>query len=121
MSEIFKWVLSHCWVEIVLPSGEHERRLARKEREYRRSHSVKKSKSAHYIVPRCLPHALSQLYFGNQSTVPSGNDLPKQGAGIDITNSKLGKDAVAEFTSLHNEGFRVTSGAVGVYGNGAIT
>ena len=65
--------------------------------------------------------ALSQLYFGNQSTVPSTNDLPKQVAGVNLTNSKFGKDAVAEFTSLHNEEFPVTSGVVGVYGNGAIT
>src|SRR5512133_833160 len=65
--------------------------------------------------------ALSQLYFGNQSTVPPSNDLPKQVAGVNLTNSKFGKDAIAEFTSLHNEEFPVTSGAVGVYGNGAIT
>ncbi|SRR6266496_2426894 len=65
--------------------------------------------------------ALTQLYFGNRNESGTNTNLPNQVAGFALTSSKSGKEAIAEFTSLHSEEFPVKSGAVGVYGNGAIT
>lgn len=65
--------------------------------------------------------ALSWLYLNNRVSLSTGLDLPNQLAGLRLTESKSGDQAVSEFTDLHGKSFPVTSGAVGIYGNRDIT
>lgn len=64
---------------------------------------------------------LGRLYLNNRVTSPETFQLPSQIAGLPITDSKTGADAVSEFTDLHGKEFPVTSGAIGSYGNRQIT
>ena len=52
---------------------------------------------------------------------PGAEPVPDALAGRALTRSSLGREAVAEIASLHNEGFPLVSGAVAVYGGGAAT
>lgn len=65
--------------------------------------------------------ALVSLYLNNRAPLQLTDNLPSEVADLPLTNSKSGKEAVAEFTSLHNEEFPIISGTVATYGNGAIT
>jgi hypothetical protein len=65
--------------------------------------------------------AVSQLYLNNRVSSSATLDLPNQLAGLRMTNSKRGAQAISEFTDLHGKEFPVTFGAVGVYGNREIT
>lgn len=65
--------------------------------------------------------ALSQLYLNNRVSLSTGLDLPNRIAGLSLTESKSGDQAISEFTDLHGKSFPVTSGAVGTYGNRDIT
>ena len=48
---------------------------------------------------------------------PAPAPLPERVAGLSLTQSLLGEEAIAEFTRLHGTDFPLTSGAVGMYGN----
>lgn len=65
--------------------------------------------------------ALSQLYLNSRASSLATIDLPKQLAGLNMTESKAGAEAIREFTDLHGREFPVTSGAIGIYGNSQIT
>jgi hypothetical protein len=65
--------------------------------------------------------ALGQLYLKGRVNSPATIDLPKEVAGLRITESTSGDQAISEFTSLHGKQFPVNSGAVGIYGNREIT
>ena len=65
--------------------------------------------------------AFSQLYLNSRVRSWTALDLPNQVAGLRLTESKSGDQAIAEFTDLHGKAFPVTSGAVGIYGNRDIT
>ncbi|SRR6266498_1518108 len=65
--------------------------------------------------------ALGQLYRDSRQNSAPTIDLPGQLAGLRITDSKFGADAIAEFTNLHGKEFPVNSGAIGIYGNREIT
>ena len=65
--------------------------------------------------------ALSQLYLNNRARPSASLDLPNQLAGLPMTDSKSGNQAISEFTDLHGKSFPVTSGVVGIYGNREIT
>ena len=65
--------------------------------------------------------ALSWLYLNNRVSLSTGLDLPNQLAGLRLTESNSGDQAISEFTDLHGKSFPVTSGAVGIYGNRDIT
>ena len=65
--------------------------------------------------------ALSQLYLNNRVSLSTSLDMPNQLAGLRLTESKSGDQAISEFTALHGKSFPVTSGAVGIYGNRDIT
>ncbi len=65
--------------------------------------------------------ALSQLYLNGRANSSGAVDLPNQIAGLRMTDSKYGANAIAEFTDLHGKEFPITSGATGVYGDRQIT
>lgn len=65
--------------------------------------------------------ALSQMYLSNRQNSPATIDLPKELAGLGITDSKSGPTAITEFADLHGKEFPVISGAIGIYGNHEIT
>ncbi len=65
--------------------------------------------------------ALSQLYLNNREGLPSAVNLPSQLAGLRLTDSKSGTEAIDEFTDLHGKEFPVNSGVIGIYGNREIT
>lgn len=65
--------------------------------------------------------ALSQLFLNNRISSLSPVDLPGQVAGLLLTDSTRGDQAIAEFTDLHGQEFPVKFGAIGVYGNRNIT
>jgi hypothetical protein len=65
--------------------------------------------------------ALSQLYWSNRENSAVSVDLPNQLAGLRITDSQSGADAIAEITALHGKEFPVDFGAIGIYGNREIT
>jgi hypothetical protein len=65
--------------------------------------------------------ALGQLYFNGRVTSPATIDLPKEVAGLPMTESRSGDQAISEFTSLHGREFPINAGAVGIYGNREIT
>lgn len=64
---------------------------------------------------------LGQLYWNNRESSPAAVNLPDQLAGLSMTASKSGDEAIAEFTDLHGKEFPITSGSVGIYGNREIT
>jgi hypothetical protein len=65
--------------------------------------------------------ALGQLYLNSRDSSPATFNLPNQLAGLRITDSRSGAEAVAEFTDLHDKEFPVNYGAIGIYGNREIT
>ena len=65
--------------------------------------------------------ALSQLYLNRGVSSSTALDLPSQLAGLSLTESKTGNQAIAEFMELHGKSFPITLGAVGIYGNRDIT
>jgi hypothetical protein len=64
---------------------------------------------------------LSQWYLNGRVNSPATIDLPKEVAGLRMTESTSGDRAISEFTSLHGKEFPINSGAVGIYGNREIT
>ena len=65
--------------------------------------------------------AVARSYFGNLTKQPGEVPLPDSIAGLQITNTATGDQAVADFENLHSKQFPITSGAIGVYGNNEIT
>jgi hypothetical protein len=67
--------------------------------------------------------AFTQLYLNSRIgvDVTTKFNLPDQLAGLPLTETKSGDQAISEFTDLHGKEFPVTSGAVGVYGDLEIT
>ena len=64
---------------------------------------------------------LSLLFFnGSQSAQPAVN-LPEQIAGVSLTDSQEGTDAIAAISDLHDQAFPVEYGAVGIYGKHQMT
>ena len=64
---------------------------------------------------------LGQLYLDSRESSLASVNLPNQLAGLRITDSKSGAEAITEFTDLHGKKFPVNFGAIGVYGNREIT
>lgn len=62
-----------------------------------------------------------QLYLDNLLTHPGALSLPERVVDLQMTDYKTGAQAIAEFGHLHGKQFPLTSGAVGVYGDGRIT
>jgi hypothetical protein len=52
---------------------------------------------------------------------PSAVAVPDAVAGLPLTQKTVGPEAVAEVTQLHAKEFPLTSGAMAMYGNGAVT
>ena len=52
---------------------------------------------------------------------PSAVDVPRELAGRPLTSQESGTAAVADITRLHGKDFPLTSGAMAVYGGGAVT
>ena len=65
--------------------------------------------------------ALGTLYWNNLDRFSTSLNLPNQLAGVQLTNTRSGDEAIAEFADLHGKQFPVTSGSIGVYGDGKIT
>jgi hypothetical protein len=65
--------------------------------------------------------ALGWAYVGNLTSHPAAESLPRQLAGLPLTSQMSGPQAVANFSNLHGEQFPLTSGAVGIYGDGKAT
>src|SRR5512138_3791423 len=64
--------------------------------------------------------ALGQLYLENRITPSNVINLPKELAGLSLTQTRTGSEAIAEFADLHGKEFPVVSGAIGIYGNSQI-
>lgn len=65
--------------------------------------------------------ALGQLYLSNRTSSTDIINLPKQLAGLGLTQTRTGSEAIVEFADLHGKEFPVVSGAIGIYGNSQIT
>ena len=65
--------------------------------------------------------ALGQLYLSNRTSSTDITNLPKEVAGLSLTQTQTGSAAIAEFADLHGKEFPVVSGAIGIYGNSQIT
>ena len=65
--------------------------------------------------------ALGQLYLENRITPSDIINLPKELAGLSLTQTRTGSEAIAEFADLHGQEFPVTSGEIGYYGDGKAT
>jgi hypothetical protein len=65
--------------------------------------------------------ALSVLFWNSSQGSAFNVELPNQIAGVLLTESQEGEDAIAVITNLHGQKFPVDDGAVGIYGNRAIT
>ena len=65
--------------------------------------------------------ALNQLYLSSRASSSNAIPLPNQLAGLRITDSKSGDEAIGDFADLHGKEFPITSGAVATYGNHQIT
>ena len=65
--------------------------------------------------------ALGRLYLNNRAGSLEIVELPDELVGLQITESRRGAEAMAEFADLHGKRFQISSGAVGIYGNGQIT
>src|SRR5512147_251674 len=65
--------------------------------------------------------ALSQLYLSNRANSFETIDLPGELAGLRMTDSKSGDEALGDFAGLHGKEFPITSGAIVTYGNRQIT
>jgi hypothetical protein len=61
-----------------------------------------------------------RLYLDDLQAHPAALSLPERVTDLQMTDYKLAPN-VAEFEHLHGKQFPLTSGAVGVYGNGQIT
>lgn len=61
--------------------------------------------------------ALSQLYLSNRANSSKTIDLPGGLAGLRLTDSKSGAEAIRDFVDLHGKEFPVTAGAMATYGN----
>ena len=58
------------------------------------------------------------LYFGDRIGQPARVPLPKQIADLPLSAELAGTQALEEFEMLHNQRFPLTSGSVGIYGEG---
>lgn len=65
--------------------------------------------------------ATAWAYFNNLTRQPQAVYLPDSIAGLQITDSKSGAPAVADFEDLHGKQFPITSGSIGIYGHQQIT
>ena len=65
--------------------------------------------------------AFSQLTLASRASSTTTVDLPSQLAGLRLTDSQSGDQAIAEITNLHGKEFPVSYGAIGIYGNGEMT
>ena len=65
--------------------------------------------------------ALSQLYWSNRNNSAMPINLPNRLAGLPITDSQSGANAIAEIADLHGKEFPVNFGEIGMYGNREIT
>ena len=65
--------------------------------------------------------ALSRLYLDSRASSLEIVELPDQLAGLQITESRRGAEAMAEFADLHGKRFQLSSGVIGMYGNRQIT
>ena len=65
--------------------------------------------------------ALGQLYLSNRTSSTDIINLPKEVAGLSLTQTQTGSAAIAEFADLHGKEFPVVSGSIGIYGNSQIT
>ncbi len=65
--------------------------------------------------------AVGQLYLNNRASSPNTINLPKRLAGLSLTETQIGSDAISEFADLHGKEFPVVSGAIGIYGDRQIT
>jgi hypothetical protein len=61
--------------------------------------------------------AVSLLFFNNPRSSLPAVDLPEQIAGVSLTDSQEGTDAIAAISDLHGQAFLVDYGAVGIYGD----
>ena len=65
--------------------------------------------------------ALGQLYLNNGPSSSGVINLPKELAGLSLTQTRMGSEAIAEFADLHGKEFPVVAGAIGIYGDSQIT
>ena len=65
--------------------------------------------------------AMAWSYFKDRVSQPVAVSLPSTIAGLQMTDSKTGAQAMAEFENLHGKQFPITSGSIGIYGNQQIT
>ena len=64
--------------------------------------------------------ALGQLFLSSRASSSDIVNLPKELAGLSLTQTRTGSEAIAEFADLHGKEFPVVSGAIGIYGNSQI-
>jgi hypothetical protein len=65
--------------------------------------------------------AVSLLFLNSPKRSLPAVDLPEQIAGVSLTDSQEGTDALAAISNLHGQAFPVDYGAVGIYGNHQMT
>ena len=65
--------------------------------------------------------AVGQLYFNHRASSVDTPTLPKALAGLSLTQTQIGSEAIAEVADLHGKDFPVVSGAIGIYGDRQIT
>jgi hypothetical protein len=65
--------------------------------------------------------AAGWFYLNDQDSQPAVISLPDTIAGLQITDSKTGAQALAEIENLHGKKFPITSGSIGIYGNRQVT
>lgn len=61
--------------------------------------------------------ALGWFYLDNLVSHPAVMPVPKQIAGLPLTDRMTGAQAAENFINLHNQKFLITSGAIGFYGS----
>ena len=65
--------------------------------------------------------AVGWLTFSQLLANPGAVTVPDSVAGVPLARNTVGVEAVAEVTRLHGKEFPLTSGAMAIYGNGAVT
>lgn len=64
---------------------------------------------------------LIQIYRNSNTNSSFKADVPLQIAGLPVTASKTGDEAIKDVAQMHDKEFPVTYGAIAVYGNREIT
>ena len=65
--------------------------------------------------------AIGWTFFDHPSSQFSEGSLPDSIAGLRLTNSTTGPQAIEELSSMHGKEFHIEFGEIGVYGNREIT